>query len=87
MRCYRIAAGTLLSVAAALGPLSAPNTGVYKQPTMREQALRPEGNGCAIPLLETHGKPTGDRIARSGGGPQIDPKMVVAPAVPACPKR
>jgi hypothetical protein len=40
---------------------------------------------CAIPLLEAHGAQTNDRITRPFGGPEIDPKMAVAPAVPACP--
>jgi hypothetical protein len=44
-------------------------------------------NVCAIPLIEAPIKPTHDRISRLRVGPQIDPKMVLPPPVPACPKR
>lgn len=40
---------------------------------------------CAIPLLITTGKPTNDPIARARVNPAIDPKMAVAPRIPACP--
>jgi hypothetical protein len=42
---------------------------------------------CAIPLLEAKIPPVHDAIARPGKGSGIDPKMVVAPSIPACPKR
>lgn len=42
---------------------------------------------CAIPLLEAKLPPIRDAIARPGRGPEIDPKMAVAPRVPACPPR
>lgn len=42
-------------------------------------------NTCGIPLLITTGKLTHDPIARARVNPAIDPKMSVAPPVPACP--
>lgn len=45
---------------------------------------------CSIPLLEARTKPTNDRIARSTkkpGGQPIDPKIVLPPPAPPCPKR
>ena len=39
---------------------------------------------CAIPLLEARKTETHDRIDGAPANPAIDPKMVVAPAVPAC---
>ena len=40
---------------------------------------------CAVPLVETRGTPTNDRIAGRVPDPRIDPKMAVAPRIPACP--
>ena len=45
----------------------------------------PTSTVCAIPLLETTGVPTHDRIAQPRLTPPIDPKMVLPPAIPACP--
>ena len=42
-------------------------------------------NVCAIPLIKVPVKPTHDRISRRKLSPSVDPKMVVAPKVPACP--
>jgi hypothetical protein len=42
-------------------------------------------NVCAIPLLEARGTPTHDRIEIKGQLQRIDPKMALAPRVPACP--
>ena len=40
---------------------------------------------CAVPLLQAPRKETHDPIARLKTDPKIDPKMAVAPAIPACP--
>lgn len=40
---------------------------------------------CAVPLLDARGKPTGDRMSRSVNK-GTDPRIVVPPPVPACPK-
>jgi hypothetical protein len=40
---------------------------------------------CAIRLLEVPTTPTDDRIAVPVPIPLIDPKMAVAPLIPACP--
>jgi hypothetical protein len=44
-----------------------------------------EAQACAIPLLETRGTETNDRIAHPPSAPSIDPTMVHAPPLPACP--
>jgi hypothetical protein len=44
----------------------------------------PLATTCAIPLLSVPLKPTHDRIAREVQRPDIDPKMSVAPRIPAC---
>jgi hypothetical protein len=45
-----------------------------------------ESKACAVPLLETGGTETNDPIAHAVPAPSIDPKMVHAPPIPACPK-
>ena len=58
------------------------------QPPRRELILRsPVARVCAVPLLPAHPADTHDRMARPGRGPEIDPKMAAAPAVPACEPR
>jgi hypothetical protein len=81
------------SLSRALKRALAPRNGL-STPTLPMRALRqlppaPSGQGakvCAVPLLETRGTETKDRIAHPAAAPSIDSKMVHAPPVPACRK-
>jgi hypothetical protein len=53
------------------------------RPTIFRNA--PASTVCAIPLLEARVPPIHDRIVRFNESSSIDPKMAVAPRVPACP--
>jgi hypothetical protein len=43
-------------------------------------------NRCAVPLMETRGTETNDRIAQAPRLPDIDPNMAHPPPIPACSK-